>query len=300
MSFKSKIKTFLSSKNKSGLLLDFFYGRRIKKWQLKKLVSKVENSKPIFGVTPKIVVSLTSFHPRFEQLPKMLKSLLFQTVKPDRIIVLLDKNEKPTPEMLALQKYGVSYYCKDLALKPHKKYFYSLQEFESNLVITVDDDLIYPSDLIETLLKTWKKYPDCICARRVHKIIFNSDGSLKPYNDWQLEYTGMKEPTHELFATGVGGVLYPPHIFDEKVFDAEAIKEYCLEADDIWLKWHELRLGIKVVWAKNNMVHPPVIDGSQQLALSFENFLNNKNDSFIQNCQKKIFELDRTSLANLD
>lgn len=298
MSFKSKMKTFISSKNKFGLLLDFLYGRRIKKRQLKKLVSKVENSKPIFGVTPKIVVSLTSFQPRFEQLPKMLKSLLFQTVKPDKIIVWLDKDEKPTKEMLNLQKYGVSYSRKEEVLKPHKKYFYSLKKFEDSLVITVDDDLIYPADLIESLVKTWKKYPDCICARRVHKITFHSDGSLKTYNDWVYEYTDMKEPSHELFATGVGGILYPPHIFDEKIFNAEGIKKYCLEADDIWLKWHELRLGIKVVWAKNNMILPPVIDGSQEIALSTDNVLNKKNDLFIQNCQKAVFKLSKENLQN--
>ena len=44
------------------------------------------------------------------------------------------------------------------------------------------------------------------------------------------------------------------------------------------------------------MIHPPVIDGSQKITLSAENVQNNKNDFFIQNCQKNIFELNTNTL----
>ena len=44
-----------------------------------------------------------------------------------------------------------------------------------------------------------------------------------------------------LVAIGVGGVLYPPHIFDSNIqyFNETDIKEICLNADDIWLKYLE-------------------------------------------------------------
>lgn len=292
MSFIQKVKKFLNNEEKINLLFNFVFRRKLQKIAKIKLCRNIEKCKPVFGVCPKILVSLTSFKPRFEKLPIMLKSILFQSVKPDKIIVWLDV----TPEMRNLEKYGVEYRYKVENLKPHKKYFLALQEFSDYLVITVDDDLVYPPDLIESLYKTWKKHPDCVCARRVHKIIFNDDGLIKPYNEWQFECTSEKNPSDELFATGVGGVLYPPHIFDKEVFDEEKIKTICLEADDVWLKWHELRLGVKVVWAKNNMIHPPVIDGSQKITLSAENVQNNKNDFFIQNCQKNIFELNTNTL----
>ena len=297
MSFIQKVKKFLNNEEKINLLFNFVFRRKLQKIAKIKLCRNIEKCKPVFGVCPKILVSLTSIKPRFEKLPIMLKSILFQSVKPDKIIVWLDVTpEMLTPEMRNLEKYGVEYRYKVENLKPHKKYFFALQEFSDYLVITVDDDLVYPPDLIESLYKTWKKHPDCVCARRVHKIIFNDDGLIKPYNEWQFECTSEKNPSDELFATGVGGVLYPPHIFDKEVFDEEKIKTICLEADDVWLKWHELRLGVKVVWAKNNMIHPPVIDGSQKITLSAENVQNNKNDFFIQNCQKNIFELNTNTL----
>ena len=290
MSILRKLKTFFACKDKAMALADFFYYRQ----KRASLIRRVEVRKAVYGVKPKIVVSLTSFRSRFAQLPKTLKSLLFQSVKPDAIVVWFDEPSKEalTPELLELEKYGITYRFGVENLKPHKKYFYALQKFSDSIVITVDDDLIYPPDLIESLYRTWQKYPDCICGRRVHRIRFNENGTVKPYNDWLFECSSIKNPSHELFATGVGGVLYPPHIFDGRVFDAEKIKKLCLEADDVWLKWHELRLGVKVVWAKNNMIHPPIVQGSQKIALSSENVQGNKNDFFIQNCQKEIFDLN--------
>ena len=296
MSLKKKINTFLSSDDKINLLYEYFLGNKIIQIKKNRLIQKQKKTKLKFGVKPKIVVSLTSFEPRFEGLPKTLKSLLNQSVKPDKIIVWLDATpEMLTPEMLTLQKYGVTFRCKVENLKPHKKYFFALQEFSDSIVITVDDDIIYPKDLIKSLIKTWKKYPDCICARRVHKMLFNENGSLKPYNDWIFEYKKETKPSHELLACGIGGVLYPPSIFDKNVFDIDKIKKECLEADDIWLKWHELRLGVKVVWAKNKMIHPPVVDGSQNITLSSDNVCNNKNDFFIKNCQENIFNFNKIS-----
>lgn len=292
-----KLRTFAKSNEKLSLLYDVLFTQRRKNRLERKI--KEEASNLVFGINPNIVVSLTSFSARFEKLPLTLKSLLNQSVKPDKIIVWLDDNAKITYELQALQKYGITFRWKKEVIKPHKKYFYAMQEFSDSIIITVDDDLIYPPDLIKSLLKTWRKFPDCVCARRVHKITFDTQGRLNPYNDWILEYKKINEPSHELCATGVGGVLYPPHIFDEKVFNIDAINKFCLEADDIWLKWHELRLGVKVVWAKNSMVHPPVVLGSQSVALSKKNVQESKNDNFIENCQKEIFELTQERLDNL-
>ena len=52
-----------------------------------------------------------------------------------------------------------------------------------------------------------------------------------------------------MFATGVGGVLYPPGAFSGKM-DTEEMKRY-ITADDIYLKVLEHSLGIKTVCASN-------------------------------------------------
>lgn len=275
----SHIKHFLEAPN-THTVYNFFFREKKKR----RILEENRRKSPRFGIKERIVVSLTSYPARFSTLQDTLKSVLNQTKKPDDIIVWLDVGEEEmTDEMRRLQKYGITYRFNVENLKPHNKYFYAMQEFPSSLVITVDDDVIYPRNLVKSLYKTWKKHPDCVCARRVHKITFTSDGKIAPYEDWIWDCTELAEPSHALCATGVGGVLYPPGSLDKRAFSAETIKAECLAADDIWLKTMELLNDTKVVWTKNYLTLPPISEGSQSLALNHTNVKGGGNDMYIQN-----------------
>ena len=241
------------------------------------------------GRKTRIIVSLTSYPGRFAHIHTALKSMMLQTIKPDRIIVWLDgdvEREQLTPKMVELEQYGIEYRAMPGDLKPHKKYIHAMQEFPEDIIITVDDDLIYAKDVIETLLKTHERYPKAVCARRVHKITKNADGTIAPYNDWIGEYCGCDTPSHTLVATGVGGVLYPPHCLYEKAFDERLIIELSLKADDIWLKFMELLNGTYVVWASCKIPMPDLIEKEQATSLKSENVTQNKNDVYFANLQK--------------
>jgi len=237
----------------------------------------------------RIIVSLTSYPGRFAHIHIALKSMMLQTVKPDKIIVWLDEDvrrDKFTSRMLALEQYGIEYRAMPGDLKPHKKYIHAIREFPDDIIITVDDDLIYPRDVIETLIKTHKRYPKAVCARRVHKITKKPDGGIASYNDWLGEYCGCVTPSHALAATGVGGVLYPPHCLYEKAFDEKLITELSLKADDIWLKFMELLNGTYVVWAPCKIPMPDLIEKEQATSLKSENVALSKNDVYFANVQK--------------
>lgn len=88
----------------------------------------------------------------------------------------------------------------------------------------------------------WKQYPECIIANRCHLIKYFGGRPL-PYKQWKIEYEKMKCPSDRLFATGVGGVLYPPGIFSQNDFDIDEIQKY-ITTDDIYLKVLEMRKGI--------------------------------------------------------
>lgn len=236
----------------------------------------------------RIIVSLTSYPGRFHCIHIMLKSIMLQSVKPDKIIVWLDDGvgcDKLTPKMLNLEKYGIEYRNMPGDLKPHKKYIHAMQAFPDDIIITVDDDLIYANDVIETLVKTHKRYPGAVCARRVHKMTKNADGTIASYNDWFGEYCGCDTPSHELAATGVGGVLYPSHCLFEKSFDEELIEKLCLKADDIWLKFMELMKGTRVVWVRCKIPMPDLIEKEQRTSLRSENVGQNMNDVYFANLQ---------------
>lgn len=236
----------------------------------------------------RIIVSLTSYPGRFAHIHTALKSIMLQTIKPDKIIVWLDEDvqrELFTAKMLELEQYGIEYRTMPGDLKPHKKYIHAMLEFPEDIIITVDDDLIYAKDTVETLIKTHERYPNAVCARRVHKITENTDGRIASYNDWIGEYCGCDTPSHELIATGVGGVLYPPHCLYEKAFDEKLITDLSLKADDIWLKFMELLNGTHVVWAPCKIPMPDLIEKEQATSLKSENVGQNRNDVYFAKVQ---------------
>lgn len=264
---------------------------------------KIKYSPYKFGINTeknrkeKIILSLKTYNKRYKTIGNTLKSLLLQTVKPDHIIVWLDEDapeNKITEEMRNFEQYGIEYKHRNLDLKPHGKYFYAMREFPNDIIITVDDDIIYPPDLIESLMKTHEKYPQSVCARRVHLMTLDSNGRLQKYSDWKYEYRRILTPSYLLCATGGAGTLYPPHTLPEEAFIIDDIKKYCLTADDLWLKVMELKNHITVIWVKNHLMLPPLVKSAQKDALSIKNVTQCENDLFIQKLEQiypSVFQL---------
>lgn len=239
-----------------------------------------------------VIVSLTSFPKRFDQLVITLKSIILQDVTPGKIVVYLGSDTKEqniTSEMRVFEFYGVEYRIDNtLNLKGHKKYFYALREFKDKLVITIDDDIIFPSSMIKELLACHKKYPNAVCARRVHRIT-GRHGSLLPYNSWDIEYARKTRPSDRIFATTGAGTLYSPYVNNalcKEAFDADKIQALCLEADDVWMKCMEIKSSIKVV-KSNIYVMGAFIDVDEEDTLMVENVGNGKNDIFLRRVIKE-------------
>ena len=232
-----------------------------------------------------IVVSLTSFPARFSTLHFAVKSILCQTMKPDLIFLCLTKQEVNgeaalPSSLLELKKYGLHIFFADNNLKPHNKYLYAMKEYAKSLIITVDDDNIYDKRLVSDLYTSYLRYPSAVSARRVHKIIRDKNDMLLPYNKWKYEYKKEEKPSHDLLATGVGGVLYPPGILPAETFNEDKIRELCLNADDIWLKFMEFKNNIPVAWVKGGRVHPYIIKRAQKITLNKNNYHENQNDKY--------------------
>ena len=239
-----------------------------------------------------VIVSLTTYSIRINTVAYTIASIMHQTVKPDRIILYLasdEFNENNIPSMLKKQrKLGLEIkFCDDL--KSHKKYYYSMKDNPNAIIVTVDDDIIYQNDLLEKLLESYKRFPDCVSAMRVHRMKFK-DGKLCSYNEWkQRDKSQILEPMMDLFPTGCGGVLYPPHILHQDVFNKKDIKGLCLNGDDIWLKIMAVKNNKKTVLAA---WQEPLeyIDGTQSIGLFNQNVNNNKNDEMLENVINKYFK----------
>ena len=233
-----------------------------------------------------IVLSMASYEKRFKTLHLSLKSMLQQSIKPNRFFLYLDKNYASIPyQVLELQQYGLEICYAEKDLKSHNKYFYTMQRFPNDIVITVDDDAIYPPDLINKLLISYEKHPEAVSAGRVHEMCFDTDGSIMPYMFWNKEVPIYDTPSMTLFANGVGGVLYPPGCMDQRLFSINKIQQLCLYSDDIWLKAMQILKGTPVVAIHQSQQHPPIIENTQAVGLYMINKLQCRNDLYI----KKVF-----------
>lgn len=182
---------------------------------------------------PRVIVSLTSYGRRVEKVVcYTLFSLYNQTQLPDKIILWLDydhwTNENLPERLKMLEKKGlVINFCKDI--KSFKKLLPSLKQYPEDIIITVDDDVIYPIFFIEQMYKSYLKSPEKIHAGSAREVKILNNKFL-PYNSWLSATKNSKY----ISPIGFGGVLYPPNSLSKEVFKEEIFMEICPDADDMW------------------------------------------------------------------
>lgn len=254
----------------------------------KRAFGEIENYKDRrdYGVDIPIIVSLTTYPKRINTVYEVVNTLFRQTIKPDKIVLWLAKEQFPFGKsslpktLLELESKGLYIeWCDDIGA--HKKYYYAMLRFDKEIIITVDDDVFYPDNLVENLLISYIKYPYAVSARRVHLINFDDDKIL-PYKEWHYCYTKFKLPSMALIATGVGGVLYPPGILNKETFNKTNIKSLALKGDDLWLKVMEVISNVPVVCSEMNC-NLNFIEGTQDDALWRDNVYANGNDIQFKN-----------------
>lgn len=235
-------------------------------------------------MTDNFIVSIASYSKRINTLHICLESLYKQTVMPQKIILYLDNTVSPDNiprEVLSYVDKGMEIVFVSDDIKSHNKYYYTFKNYPNTIVITVDDDVIYEKNTFYNLLQIHNKYPDAVCANRVTYMRFFPDKTLMPYTNWYSEYSELRCPSKKLVAVGVGGILYPPHIFTREIFDKSCIINLALTADDLWLKIMELQNNIPVVWTGKLPQHPPRIPNTMEVSL-WRNINKYMNDEYIK------------------
>lgn len=189
--------------------------------------------------TEEVIVSLTSFPLRIAKLWLVLESLLRQTVKPSKIIVWLSKKQFPTENSIpsSLLKYrekGIDIEFVEDDYRSHKKYYYVLNRYPNAILVTLDDDIMYPSTMLEKLLDAHKQWPDAVIARYAYKMVRNEDGSIAPYAKWN-RIMFPQPPTNDVFFGSGGGTLFPVGAFYDDIKNIALARQLCPTADDVFL-----------------------------------------------------------------
>lgn len=246
----------------------------------------------------KVIVSFTSYPMRIGMVHQVVESLLAQTRRADAVLLYLSRDEFPhgkadlSDELREMDgKHGFQIIWVEGNLKSHKKYYYALQEYRDDVVITVDDDTIYDRSMIDDLMKGFQCFPQAVSARAV-RMIFRRSEELETYVKWDRfpeEYKNM--PRGDLCAIGVGGVLYPPGTGKDSWFNRQDIVRMAEKQDDLWLKYHEIMDGVPVVYV-GTAGKDRSIEALQKENLSAGNLYHCANDGCAANLFGRMEERD--------
>jgi hypothetical protein len=236
----------------------------------------------------KVIVSLTSFPDRIKTLKYVIETILRQKNKPNRLLLWLSNDQFPEKEkslpnsLLKLKKRGLEIrFCDELY--SHKKYYYTFLEYPNSIIITLDDDVLYPPDTITKLLECNKKYPDDVSCNRA-RIMNIENNHARSYSSWKMAPKNSRG--NSIVPIGIGGVLYPPYVYDDEIFNKKSIKSLCLKADDLWLKTMTARNGRKSVTSSFSNEYLINVLNTQHITLTSTNVVKGENNSQLENIIK--------------
>ncbi len=224
------------------------------------------------GLPGELIVSLTSYPGRFDTLHLGIRSLLDQTIRPDRVILWISPEDAAAVprKVHALESRGLE--IRQVPdTRSYKKLVDALANFPDAFIATADDDIYYARDWLETLAAGVEPGSDVVLCHRAHRIP-RTEGALPPYLSWQwdVQDEASRRPSVDLVATGVGGILYPPRVLHADTTDSATFMSLCPRGDDLWFYWMARRTG-----ATYRKVGGPFIQkmlpGSQEEALFNQN-----------------------------
>uniref|UniRef100_A0A6C0BTV6 Glycosyltransferase 2-like domain-containing protein n=1 Tax=viral metagenome TaxID=1070528 RepID=A0A6C0BTV6_9ZZZZ len=246
-----------------------------------------------------IYVSITSIYKNQNPLYETLKSILIQTIPPDKIFIYLSEepyilddgfidkkitdnnllnliNNTPNIELNWVKNIGS--YRKLLPLLKDKWK-------EDCIIITFDDDTIYNNNLIKNLINDYNN----------NKCVIGYSGftpTFREFKDFNYLKRGL---THNVslynFLTGKGGILYKPDFFhktENLIFNEEIFLNTCDKQDDVWFYLIRILNNIKCYlsqkdWLSKNIITRGLYDNY--------NSKNNNNTIAFKNTILKLSEL---------
>lgn len=231
-----------------------------------------------------LIVTFTSFPARIDRVWLVVESIFRQTHKPDRLILWLSREQfaslEVLPEnLLRQQERGLEIRLVDGDIRSYKKYYYTLIEYPDSDWIIIDDDVFYPSDLVSNLVANSKNYPNTVIFNRGYRLIYK-DSILLPYVEWE-PLTDLTRPSLDIFATGVGGVLYPAQSMHTEALNIDSFLKYCPLADDVWLYVAARLNNTKLVKTNEKRLFIPVLN-KINITLTSENVVQGLNDQQIK------------------
>jgi hypothetical protein len=264
-----------------GILESLKLRARAKYCYHKSLWSEAVHARP-HRLSGELLVSLTSYPPRFKTLEATIRCLLAQNVQPDAVILWITEDDiRRLPKGVRRLRSPRFLIEPAPELRSYKKIIPCLRKAPRAFIVTCDDDAYYPRTWLSELLDTYEPGSKVVACNRAHRILLDTEGNIRPYLQWEME-TKSGDAAGNIFPTGIGGVLYEPGVFYSDVISEHLFRQLCPSADDIWLYWMAALNG-NAFLTTARMNEPITWPASQQTALSGSNaFFGSGNDEQIQ------------------
>ena len=181
-----------------------------------------------------IIVSMTSWTKRITNVKYVVSSILQGTYKPDKIILNLSTDEfqdKHIPiDLKLLEKYTIFEinWVKENT-KAFKKIIPTMELYPDSIIISIDDDIIYPRLFIETILDSYKKQNKDIITLYRNKNKYDFDSVVG---------------CGTLYTTSKLVPFISTHLNTEIINTNE---------DDTYYAWCAKHLNLSIGWLYNNM-----------------------------------------------
>lgn len=238
------------------------------------------------GISPEVVVSMTSFPAAIQYAEKAILSLLQGSVIPDRLILYLTFSQfedKIIPEPLTrLQEQYPVFEIRnyDTDIRSYRKLIPALSDFPGAIIVTVDDDVEYHRNMLRDLLRLHSRIPDAVLAHRAKRIL-----PSKPYRSWKKYrwYDFVFKRIHKSFLnlqTGVGGVLYPPDSLKKDMMNPALFTKIAPTTDDIWFWAAGVANGYPVIPVPFGHNKPHGVGKPKELSLKTTNFKGRVDNNF--------------------
>lgn len=231
----------------------------------------------------KIIISFTTLPKRISKIKKTIDSLLNQSVKPNHIYLWLPKEFKRVknqditiPSFISNTPIEIKYtidYGPFTKLRPTLE----IEKDPNTIIVTADDDVLYPPNWLENLLNASKLLPDSAIGYRGR--IFQNRKNLN-YNQSNLYYGSYEKKYLKVdILTATWGALYKRRFFDKEIFDDNILKSSFF-VDDIWINGNLAKKNIDRYIIPNINIQP-VVNVANIDSLWENNRNNNNNNNMI-------------------
>jgi len=227
----------------------------------------------------KVVISLTSIESRLGIIFLTIRSLLNQNVKADLIILWLhhDLADKIPKRLKKLQgeRFEIRFCHKNCS---HRKLVETYPLYPDSIIVTCDDDVIYPVDWLARLLQEHQQHPLDVIGHECRMVSYDTAGELLPYTKWHFEESG--NATERTIAIGYGGVLYPAKCMHADLTNEALYSELASRVDDLWFKAMSYKNGTFTRRSSFSQPKPIPILFSQAVSLKKTNIKRDDNRMF--------------------